>query len=150
MIRPHDEHDHDVAFVVVVIVDDDGDVDAIIGVLLFFMVDLKIINIVTYLLYFHSRGTAYHYSVLISVDFAIFHYLCYHQASNISRTNSQNLNVSCLVLQLFWPIHGNHAGVKPRMKTVVGAVPTKVPFISEVWQYLHFADLICRHQASMS
>ena len=51
MISPHDEHDHDVAFVVaavvVVVVDDD---DAIVGVLLFFTVDFKVINIVIYLL----------------------------------------------------------------------------------------------------
>ena len=50
--------------------------------------------------------------------------LTYHQISNIRRTKSQTLNVSCLVLQLSLP-KALESGVKSRMKMyiVVGAAP---------------------------
>ena len=39
----------------------------------------------------------------------------YHQISNIRDTQTQNLNVSCLVLQLYLP-NPLKPGVKPRMR----------------------------------
>ena len=60
------------------------------------------------------------------------------QTSNIKRTKSQNLNVSCLVLLLFFVEN----------EDVIGAVinnflSTKVRLILEFWRYFYLATEIC-------
>ena len=86
-------------------------------------------------------------SILMKNDRVIKGFYCIRQTSNISRTKSQNLNVSHLVLQLFL-LNQLKPGVKNEY--VFGAAPTgdapttsdwstmllpiKLQFIWEIWR----------------
>ena len=62
------------------------------------------------------------YETTSSLVHASDHTCPYRKTSSISRTKSESLNVSCILLQLSSPIPLK-PGVKLRMKDVVGAAP---------------------------